>query len=91
MRIFDYYLVIINIVSFVLMGVDKRKAVRHRWRLSEKLLFSPSFLGGSLGSLLGMLLFKHKKHKKLFVFGVPVTLIVQIVLVALYIHKISQG
>lgn len=82
-----YYSVIVNILSFVLMGVDKKKAVNYRWRISEKVLFSPAALGGALGSLLGMFVFNHKKHKKLFKVGVPVSTAIQIiaVVVALYL------
>lgn len=57
--------IIINIVAFLMYGLDKRKAVRHQWRISEAALLGIAFCGGSVGALLGMKLFHHKtKHWK---------------------------
>ena len=57
------YLLLMNLIAFVLMGLDKRRARRDKWRISEKTLFLPAVLGGSLGAILGMRLFHHKtKH-----------------------------
>ena len=78
------YLAIINIVSFVTMGIDKRRALRHRWRIPERVLFLLAIFGGSTGALLGMWLLWHKVRKKLFAVGLPILLMVHLlVLLAL--------
>lgn len=74
------YLVIINIVTFVLYAADKVKAMRHKWRIPEAVLLFFALIGGSVGALLGMVLCRHKtKHRK-FTIGVPLILILQVVL-----------
>lgn len=71
--------VIMNLIGFFLMGIDKRKAIKHKWRIPEKTFFVVSILSGSLGTLIGMYTFRHKtKHAK-FVVGIPVILVLQIV------------
>jgi len=59
----EYYLIIINIITFILYGIDKFKAKRGMYRISEKNLFILSILGGGIGAFLGMKLFKHKTRK----------------------------
>ncbi|MGL4572516.1 MAG: DUF1294 domain-containing protein [Clostridium sp.] len=79
-NIFLGYLLIINIVGFISMFIDKEKAKRHKWRIPENTLMFIALIGGSVGSILGMEVFRHKtKHMK-FKLGLPVILIVQIVL-----------
>ncbi len=74
------YLVFINILTFLLYGIDKWKARRGKWRIPEETLIWLAVVGGSMGALLGMYLFRHKtKHKK-FTVGVPVILLVQFAL-----------
>lgn len=63
MRIFLIYLVIINLISFILYGIDKRKAIKNKSRIREKTLFLFSFIGGCVGALFGMLFFRHKTKK----------------------------
>lgn len=75
-----FWLVGINLTAFVLMGVDKRRARRHAWRVPERVLFLPPFLGGTLGGLLGMHLFHHKTRHWYFRWGIPALLAVQILL-----------
>ena len=77
------YLVIINIVSFTLMGIDKRRAKRGEWRISEAALFTSALLFGGLGSTIGMWHFRHKTRHWYFVFGMPAILAIQIVLLVL--------
>lgn len=77
-----YYLVIINLISFCLMGLDKSKARRHVWRIPEKTLFGFAVLGGSVGAILGMHWFHHKTKHWYFVWGMPAILLIQIVLAA---------
>ena len=74
------YLVVINVAALALFGADKRKAKKHAWRISEKALFLSAVLGGSVGALLGMLLFRHKTKHWYFVIGIPLILIIQIFL-----------
>ena len=74
------YLAAVNLAAFALMGLDKRRARRGAWRISEKALFLPAVLGGALGGLLGMRVFHHKTKHWYFRFGMPALLIVQIIL-----------
>lgn len=74
------YLIIINFIGFIIMGYDKRKAKRNKWRIPEKKLMIISLIGGSIGMLLGMNCFRHKTKHKLFTIGVPLILIVQIII-----------
>lgn len=71
------YLVVMNIIGFAIMGIDKSKAKRGAWRIPEKTLFLIAILGGSIGSLLGMKQFRHKTKHKTFTIGMPAILIVQ--------------
>lgn len=72
------YLLLINLAGFILMGLDKRRAVRRMWRIPERTLFIIALLGGSVGSILGMSAFRHKTKHKSFVFGMPAILILQL-------------
>lgn len=74
------YLVVINLVGFALMGIDKCRAIRHQWRIPEKTLFLAALLGGSLGGILGMYTFRHKTRHWYFAVGFPVILVVQVIL-----------
>ena len=78
------YLIIMNVAAFIMYGIDKRKAVKGSWRISESALLTLTALGGSLGSLLAMELFRHKtKHIK-FIVGVRALLIIHVLLLVLY-------
>ena len=79
------YLLIINALGFILMLADKHKARKNKWRIPEATLMTVAALGGSVGSLLGMYLVRHKtKHLK-FTLGIPAILVVQIgIAVAVY-------
>ena len=79
-NIFLYYIILINIIGIAVMYIDKSRAIKKQWRISESTLLLISVLGGSIGSLFGMYCFHHKtKHKK-FTTGIPLILIVQVVL-----------
>jgi uncharacterized membrane protein YsdA (DUF1294 family) len=80
MTYFFSYLVIVNILAFLLMGIDKRKAKKGAWRIPEQTLFLSALIGGSLGANLGMQLFRHKTKHRSFVIGMPAILIVQLLL-----------
>lgn len=72
------YLFLINLAGFYIMLIDKRRAIKNQWRISEKSLIGISIIGGSIGIYLGMKLFKHKtKHKK-FTLGIPFIILSQI-------------
>ena len=75
------YLLLMNLIGFAVMGIDKYKAKKHLWRISEKTLFLFFFLGGSAGTLLGMYTFRHKTRHWYFVIGMPAILIVQSALI----------
>lgn len=72
------YFVIINIIGYVSMGLDKRKAKRHVWRIPEATLFSIALLGGSVGSIYGMFHFHHKTRHWYFVVGLPIIFFLQL-------------
>jgi len=78
------YLLIINLIGFLIMLIDKQRAVHKEWRIPEKTLIGVSIFGGSIGMFIGMSSFRHKtKHKK-FTIGVPFILLMQICIVILY-------
>lgn len=79
------YLVAINIIGFFAMFIDKQKAKRGSWRIPEKTLFLLTFLGGGVGTIAGMYLFRHKTKKMRFTIGFPVILITEIALVIYWI------
>lgn len=81
MKFIINYIIFINILLFILMGIDKRKAKLHKWRISEKTLFIFSLLGGSIGGILGIYFFKHKTRHLKFTFGFPIILILQLIIV----------
>lgn len=73
-----YYLIAVNVLAFVLMGIDKRRAKQNAWRIPEKPLFLPAILGGALGGVAGMRLFHHKTRHWYFKYGFPLLLILQL-------------
>ena len=75
-----WYLAAVNVVTFTVYGIDKRKARRGAWRIPEKTLFLLPLLGGSVGALLGMKVFRHKTKHWYFVWGVPAILLAQLAL-----------
>ena len=74
MKLLLYYLLIINAAGFLLMLVDKWKAKKNRWRIRESTLLIVAALGGSVGSLLGMYIFRHKTLHLKFTLGIPLIL-----------------
>ncbi len=77
MKLLTFYLIFINVLAFALMGIDKRKARKHLWRIPEKTLFLPAILGGSVGAWAGMYIFHHKTKHWYFVVGMPLIFLVQ--------------
>lgn len=75
------YLILINVISFLCFLIDKRRAKKGHYRISESFLFTISLMGGGLGSLLGMKVFHHKTKKNKFRFGIPLIFILNIGLI----------
>jgi uncharacterized membrane protein YsdA (DUF1294 family) len=73
------YLAVINLAGFISMGLDKSKARRNKWRIPEATLFLFAIFGGSIGSFIGMRIFRHKTQKPKFYIGIPVILAIQVV------------
>ena len=78
-----YYLIVINIVTFLVYGIDKWKAKQGSWRISEVSLLILAVIGGCIGALLGMKIWHHKTMHKKFKYGLPMILLVQIALIYL--------
>ena len=85
MNIILYYLLAVNIATFLLYGIDKYKAKKSKWRISEATLLTMAAIGGSIGAWAGMRLWHHKTMHKKFKYGIPVIIIMQIALVT-YLH-----
>ena len=77
------YLVAINVVTFVMYGIDKWKAKHNKWRIPEATLLGLAVVGGSVGAWLGMIVWHHKTMHKKFKYGIPLILMAQIVIVLL--------
>jgi uncharacterized membrane protein YsdA (DUF1294 family) len=79
------FFVAINVVTFIIYGIDKWKAMRAQWRIPEATLLMLALLGGSIGALLGMRVWHHKTLHKKFRFGVPAIMIIQLALVCYFL------
>lgn len=75
------YILVINLIGFVAMYIDKRKAQKNEWRIKEGTLISIALLGGGIGGMLGMYKFRHKTKKLKFTVGFPTIIITQIVVI----------
>ena len=80
-----YYLLAINAVAFILYGIDKYKAKKNQWRISEATLLTMAAIGGSIGAWAGMRLWHHKTMHKKFKYGIPLIIIPQIAFLV-YLH-----
>lgn len=78
------YVILINIIAFVAMGIDKHKAKYGKWRIKESVLFTLVLLGGGIGGIAGMYVFRHKTKKMRFVIGFPAILIFEIFVIIYY-------
>lgn len=78
------YLLVINVTGYVLMFIDKRRAQNNQWRIKEATLFLTAAIGGSIGSMLGMKVFRHKTKHLSFLIGMPAIFIVQVALAVGY-------
>ena len=85
-----YYLLAVNVLTFIVYGVDKWKARRGHWRVPEASLLGLAALGGSVGAWLAMQLLRHKTQKKKFRYGVPALFVLQVAAVVLFLNMILQ-
>ena len=83
-----YYLLVVNTLAFLLYGIDKYKAKKARWRISEATLLMMAVIGGSIGAWAGMRLWHHKTMHKKFKYGIPLIILLQVVLV-FYLHNLK--
>ena len=81
------YLLIINLIGILVMYIDKKKAIYGRWRIPEKTLLIIAFLGGSIGTVLGMYMLRHKTKKLKFILGFPTILISEIIIITYILLK----
>ena len=84
-----YYLLAINAIAFIMYGIDKYKAKKAKWRISEATLLLLAVLGGSIGAWAGMRLWHHKTMHKKFKYGIPLIIIMQIALVVYLLTNIE--
>lgn len=84
---FIAYLVIINILSFCIYGIDKSAAVKEKWRIPNRVLLGLAAVGGSIGAWAGMYIFRHKTQKWYYTITVPVMLLLQIMLIVLMMNR----
>lgn len=91
LRVVILYLVAINVVTFLLYGIDKFKAKRLKWRIPESVLLGFAVIGGSVGAWLGMIVWRHKTQHKKFRYGIPLILAMQIAILILVSCKTEQA
>lgn len=80
-KIILLYILLVNLGGFIAFGIDKKRSVRAKWRIPEATLMTFALLGGSIGCLFGMKIFRHKTLKPLFYIGVPVIFFIQVIAV----------
>ncbi len=81
------YLIIINIITFLSMLLDKKKAEKGKWRTKESTLIILALIGGSIGEIIGMFVWHHKTQKFKFLIGVPMIIVLQILIIILLVTK----
>ena len=87
MKLFAVYYLFINVVGFLVMGIDKKRAIRGAWRISEASLFLTALLGGALGCTIGMQRFRHKTKHWYFKYGMPAIFLVQAALLSFLVNR----
>ena len=83
-KIIVIYLIVINVVTFFIYGIDKWKAVRSKWRISEAMLLGLAVIGGSIGAWLGMKVWHHKTMHKNFKYGIPAIIVIQLFIIGYF-------
>lgn len=81
------YIILINIIGFGMMALDKYKAQKSYWRIPEKSIFVVTLLGGGIGTITGMYVFRHKTKKLKFTVGLPTILISEICVIIYLLYK----
>lgn len=89
--IFIYYLGIINVIVFIVYGIDKLKAKRGKWRIPEATLLLLAVVGGSIGAWCGIKAWHHKTMHKKFKYGIPLIIVLQIVLIVYFFKDTLQN
>lgn len=84
-----YYLAAINVITFLIYGIDKWKAKKQKWRISESTLLILAVIGGSVGAWIGMKTWHHKSLHKKFKYGIPFILTLQLALM-IYLHVMNR-
>ena len=79
-----YYLIVINLVGLIIMKVDKQKAIKHQYRISERTLWMIAIIGGAVGTTFGMNLFRHKTKHLSFKIGFPIFAVIEVLLFIYY-------
>lgn len=87
--LFALYFIIINFIAYILMGIDKKKAVKKAYRIPERTLFVPVLLGGGLGGTLGMHRFRHKTKHWYFAIGFPLIMLAEYTTVIAFLIRFS--
>lgn len=90
MQMFLLYYTVVNIVSFIIYGLDKNKAIHGKWRIPEKTLLGAALLGGSLGAFLGMHFFHHKTRHWKFRILIPLFLMLHVMVWIVYVFWYLQ-
>ena len=88
MHLFLLYAAAVNTVGFAMMGIDKKRAIRGAWRISEASLFTAALLGGALGCTLGMHFFRHKTRHWYFKYGMPAIFLAEGILLWVLLPKL---
>lgn len=86
---FNVYVIVINLVGFIQMGIDKQRAKKRAWRIPESQLFLVSLFFGAIGSFLGMRFFRHKTKHPTFKYGLPILVIIQLVIIYFIVEKLG--
>ncbi|MFD1735947.1 DUF1294 domain-containing protein [Bacillus salitolerans] len=83
------YIILASCIACLIMCIDKQKAIKQKWRISEKTLWTFAIIGGSLGILVGMSLFRHKTKHRSFQIGIPVLIMLQTALLIVILQNMS--
>ena len=89
MKTMMVYLIAVNIAAFAVMGADKYRAQRNRWRIREASIFTLGLIGGGAGLYLGMKLFRHKTRHLEFTLGIPAIIILNIITLWYVLQKLE--
>jgi uncharacterized membrane protein YsdA (DUF1294 family) len=91
LHIIVIYLIVTNVMAFLMFGVDKWKAKKSKWRIREAALLTLALLGGSVGAWLGMKVWHHKTLHKKFRYGIPAIIVVQLIVAGVLLFKFGTG